>query len=221
LANPDASDAEERFAAFLEDRKQRTPAGGSMYLGRESSGSCIEVRSVASAPGDPFARLAFAVADPEVSARFYCETLGMREVFRNEQDICVRFTPAAVAEEVPPESSSSKVSTGWGQQIPTTLVFNKKSSMERTQAAPAGSVEAFDHFAVSCVDIERSWSYLSESLPTASGKPEGSGAPLQHPSLFLPPMPMFGTKVCGLTDPDGMKIYLVEEAGFRAETKSA
>ena len=48
-----------------------------MPLACEKSSSNIEVRSVASAPGDPFARFVFAVADPDASARFYCETLGM------------------------------------------------------------------------------------------------------------------------------------------------
>jgi len=78
------SDPGSRFAAFMEDRKRRTPPGGMMPLACEKSSSNIEVRSVASAPGDPFARFVFAVADPDASARFYCETLGMSEVFRNE-----------------------------------------------------------------------------------------------------------------------------------------
>ena len=35
-----------------------------------------------------------------------------------------------------------------------------------------------------------------------------------HPSTFLAPTPMFGTRVCGITDPDGRRIYLVEESTF-------
>ena len=44
----------------------------------------LEVRRVASAPGDPLARFVFAVTNPDASARFYCEKLGMTEVFRNQ-----------------------------------------------------------------------------------------------------------------------------------------
>jgi hypothetical protein len=58
-----------------------------MRLDSETSSAAngqIEVRSVASAPGDPMARFVFAVENPDASARFYCEKLGMTEVFRNE-----------------------------------------------------------------------------------------------------------------------------------------
>ena len=61
-----------------------------------------QVRSVASAPGDPFARFALSVADPEVTARFYCEVLGMQEVFRSDQEVCVRYAPQ------PPEDATQR-----------------------------------------------------------------------------------------------------------------
>ena len=34
--------------------------------------------------------------------------------------------------------------------------------------------------------------------------------------MILEPCAMFGTKIMGLEDPNGYKIYLVEEASFRA-----
>ena len=39
------------------------------------------------------------------------------------------------------------------------------------------------------------------------------------PRVLLQPTPMFGTVVCGLTDPDGRKVYLVQEDGFRRPGK--
>ena len=173
----------DRFAAFMLDRERRTPEGGSV--------DGIEVRSVASAPGDPLARFALSVPDPDATARFYCDILGMREVFRSEQEVCVRY--------VSDDSEGSK--TAWGGLggpnggVPTTLVLTKET-------APGGAgVEAFDHLAVGCADVEAAHAAVWEGNSAA---------------VFLEPTPMFGTVVCGVKDPDGRKVYLVEEAGFRA-----
>jgi len=46
-----------------------------MPLNSEDGG--IPVRSVASAPGDPFARIALSVPDVNVTSSFYCEVLGV------------------------------------------------------------------------------------------------------------------------------------------------
>ena len=46
-----------------------------------------------------------------------------------------------------------------------------------------------------------------------------TGSKAAGPRILLQPTPMFGTVVCGLTDPDGRKVYLVQEDGFRKPGK--
>jgi len=176
------ADPEDRFAAFLEDRKRRTPAGGTMPLA-SSSIRGIEVRSVASAPGDPFARFAFGVADPDVSARFYCDTLGMKEVFRSETEVCVRYVPPK--DNFPPQEDSSQ-STSWGPQVPTTLVFTEQAASGTADGdLPSMGTQAFDHLAVSCANIEAARAFLAISLPATTLSSETS-----TPSVFLEPTEM-------------------------------
>jgi len=142
----------------------------------------IEVRPVASAPGDSFARLCLKVdaSKDDIFARtteFY-EMLGMEMVAADEKLICLRYT--STDDSIPRRG------------VATTLVFSK-SSDELVMG------NCFDHMAISTVNVDAAAIALRESLEA----PEGV--------IFLEPTPMFGTRVMGLNDPNGYKVYLVEQ----------
>lgn len=148
-------------------------SGGSVAVEKDPNG--IEVRPVASAPGDLFARICLKV-DPSQKDVFakttdFYETLGMKLVAADEQDICLRYDNAE---------------TG----VATTLVFSKSS-------ASLEMGNCLDHFAISTKNVDAAFSTLRESLPDNV--------------VFMDPTRMFGTKIMGLHDPNGYKVYLVEQ----------
>jgi predicted esterase len=79
--------------------------------------------------------------------------------------------------------------------------FSDEESDEAEEDAAAAGVECFDHLAICCSDIGAAFAHIVE----------GSLAP-----VILEPCDMFGTKIMGLEDPNGYKVYLVEEGSFRA-----
>lgn len=169
------------LARFLLERKLRMPAPGTDPNG-------VEVRSVASAPGDPLSRLCLHSSSLDASADFYLGLLAMKEVARSEDELCVRY-----------ERAVDESGTPLG--VPTTLVLVKRDGFSERQA-PESSIECFDHIAISCRNITGARAFFDARQHSAS--------------VILEPTDMFGTVVMGLSDPDGHKVYLVEEAGFRA-----
>jgi len=138
----------------------------------------IQVRPVASAPGDSFARFCLKTnGDVFGETTDFYELLGMELVAADEEVICLRYTSNAAVNR-----------TG----VATTLVFCKTS-----EELVRGN--CFDHMAISTANVDAAAAELRESL--------------ENPNevIFLEPSPMFGTKIMGLNDPNGYKVYLVEQ----------
>ena len=161
-----ARSAADRFAAFMEDRKRRTPPAGTMPLS-SSEATGIDVRIVPSSPGDTFARIALSVPDPDLTARFYRDVLGMQEVFRSETEVCVRYTPPSAT--APAGTKDAKAS--WGGLggpdggVPTTLVLTLEPAAGG--GASNGKVEAFDHLAVGCVSVDAAYAFIGAACFTS------------------------------------------------------
>ena len=168
-------------------------------------GGLFRVRSVASAPGDPFARFVLRTASKErlvETAAFYCDVLRMSEVgMPSDEEKCFRYKP---------------VPGGALVGVPTTLVFQVAdgAAMDGSSSSDGGddeakgdgmeeaaAVECFDHLAICCSDIGAAFDHIREK---------------DRAPVFLEPCEMFGTTIMGLEDPNGYKVYLVEEASFRA-----
>lgn len=75
--------------------------------------------------------------------------------------------------------------------VATTLVFSKSQE----ESLEMGN--CLDHFAISTKNVDAAFSTLRESLPDNV--------------VFMDPTRMFGTKIMGLHDPNGYKVYLVEQ----------
>ena len=141
----------------------------------------IEVRPVASAPGDSFARLCLLCASKEdifSETKDFYEALGMELVAADDNLICLRY----------PNVDDSIKRTG----VATTLVF-QKSPYELDIG------NCFDHMAISTMNRDAAAQVLRETLENPDDV------------IFLEPCLMFGTKVMGLQDPNGYKVYLVEQ----------
>lgn len=158
---------------------------------RDPSG-LLEVRSVPAAPGDPFAHLCLRARsreDLEASTAFYCDALRMRQVgMASDQERTFRYAP---------------LDGGAMAGVPTTLIF--RLGAEEAAGGVAGEseepLEVFDHLAICCRDVDAAFEHI-----------RGQGiAP-----IILEPRDMFGTRIMGLEDPNGYKVYLVGEEGFRA-----
>lgn len=161
-----------------------TAAAGETSSNVECDPNGIEVRSVASAPGDFLARVCLR-ADTSKEDVFskttdFYELLGMELMAADEHDICLRYT-----------NTNDSIQR---QGVATTLVFSKFSDNETLKMG-----NCLDHFAISTVDIQGAAAVLRESLE----------APDE--TIFLEPTPMFDTQVMGLNDPSGYKVYLVQQ----------
>jgi len=141
----------------------------------------IEIRPVASAPGDVFARICFNVngSQKDVFAQttsFY-EQLGMELVAADDQVICLRYT------------NNKKNDSG----VATTLVFSKSLN----ELLEMGN--CYDHLAISTPNVQAAATALRDALDDPDDV------------IFMDPCPMFGTQIMGLTDPNGYKVFLVEQ----------
>lgn len=158
----------------------------------------IEVRRVASGPGDYFARLCLrpkplakdvaaavngegennALSSLEITEQFYTKVLGMRVVANDIDLLCLRYKDG-----------------GFG--VSTTLVFS-------TEDGDPSSDDEFvmgnmlDHLVIGTPSVQEAADALKETE-------EGRKA------MFMEPTSMFGTTVLGITDPNGYTIYLAEE----------
>lgn len=158
----------------------------------------IEVRRVASGPGDYFARLCLrpkplakdvaaavngegennALSSLEITEQFYTKVLGMRVVANDIDLLCLRYKDG-----------------GFG--VSTTLVFS-------TENGDPSSDDEFvmgnmlDHLVIGTPSVQEAADLLKETE-------EGRKA------MFMEPTSMFGTTVLGITDPNGYTIYLAEE----------
>ena len=159
----------------------------------------IEVRRVASGPGDYFARLCLrpkplakddaaavngdregennALSSLEITEQFYTKVLGMRVVASDIDLLCLRYK-------------------GGGFGVSTALVFS-------TEDGDPSSDDEFvmgnmlDHLVIGTPSVQEAADALKET-------DEGRKA------MFMEPTSMFGTTVLGITDPNGYTIYLAE-----------
>ena len=158
----------------------------------------IEVRRVASGPGDYFARLCLrpkplakddavavngegknnAFSPLEITEQFYTKVLGMRVVANDIDLLCLRYKDG-----------------GFG--VSTALVFS-------TEDGDPSSDDEFvmgnmlDHLVIGTPSVHEAADALKETE-------EGRKA------MFMEPTSMFGTTVLGITDPNGYTIYLAED----------
>jgi len=167
----------------------------------------IEVRRVASGPGDYFARLclrpkplakdatavngegtggsgsgsATDLSPLEITQQFYTDILGMRVVANDIDMLCLRYQDG-----------------GFG--VSTTLVFSTEedqssSSREDDDELVMGSM--LDHLVIGTPSVQDAADALKE---TEQGRE----------AIFMEPTSMFGTTILGVMDPNGYKIYLAE-----------
>ena len=158
----------------------------------------IEVRRVASGPGDYFARLCLrpkplakddaaavngegensALSSLEITEQFYTKVLGMRVVANDIDLLCLRYKDG-----------------GFG--VSTTLVFSTEDGdPSRDDEFVMGDM--LDHLVIGTPSVQEAADALKETE-------EGRKA------MFMGPTGMFGTTVLGITDPNGYTIYLAEE----------
>ena len=155
----------------------------------------IEVRRVASGPGDYFARLCLrpkplatdaaavngegdnALSPLGITEQFYSEVLGMRVVANDNDLLCLRYKDG-----------------GFG--VSTTLVFSTEDDDPSSDEFVMGNM--LDHLVISTPSIQEAADALKE---TDQGRR----------AIFMEPTSMFGTTILGITDPNGYKIYLAEE----------
>lgn len=153
-------------------------AGKQGPAGRNQDPVGLEIRPVASAPGDLFSRVCLGTIPQDdilsKTADFY-GGLGMELVAGDDTLICLRYT------------GKQEARTG----VATTLVFEKMQN----DLEPGN---CFDHLAVSTVNVDAAATLLRASLENPDKM------------IFMEPKPMFGTKIMGVYDPNGFKVYLVE-----------
>ena len=155
----------------------------------------IEVRRVASGPGDYFARLCLrpkplakdaaavngesdnALSPLGITEQFYSEVLGMRVVANDNDLLCLRYKDG-----------------GFG--VSTTLVFSTEDDPSRGDEFVMGNM--LDHLVITTPSVQNAANALEESEQGRN-------------TIFMEPTSMFGTTVLGITDPNGYKIFLAEE----------
>ena len=151
----------------------------------------IEVRRVASGPGDYFARLCLRpkplgddsvngedggnLSPLEITEQFYTEVLGMRVVANDSDLLCLRYKDS-----------------GFG--VSTMLVFTTEG--EASDELVMGNM--LDHLVIGTPSVEAA----AEALKTTEQGKE---------AIFMEPTAMFGTTILGVRDPNGYAIYLAEE----------
>ena len=152
----------------------------------------IEVRRVASGPGDYFARLCLRpkpldkdavngedggnLSPLEITEQFYTDVLGMRVVANDSDLLCLRYKDS-----------------GFG--VSTMLVFTTEG--ESNEELIMGNM--LDHLVIGTPSVEAAAETLKA---TEQGKE----------AIFLEPTAMFGTTILGVKDPNDYTIYLAEES---------
>ena len=147
----------------------------------------IPIQSVASAPGDYFARLALSTKQLEATADFYTTVLGMNIKAQDDTTLCLRYEPEIRNGDDNDNNNDPLVQFNG---IPTTLVF------DLLEDAALDMGDCFDHLAIlTYAPIDPLYERIQESknLPT---------------NIFMKPTDMFGKRVMGLMDPNGYKIVL-------------
>jgi catechol 2,3-dioxygenase-like lactoylglutathione lyase family enzyme len=157
---------------------QMAAAGEQVSVGVNQDPNGLEIRPVASAPGDSFSRLCLGTIPQDdilpKTTDFY-KGLGMQLVAGDDALICLRYT------------AKQEGRTG----VATTLVFEKMQN----DLEPGN---CFDHLAISTMNVDAAATLLRASLDNPDNV------------IFMEPKPMFGTKIMGVYDPNGYKVYLVE-----------
>ena len=164
----------------------------------------IDVRRVASGPGDYFARLCLrpkpigakgeeesvngeatkGKSPLEVTEEFYTKLLGMRVVANDSDLLCLRYN----------QNSADGAADGDGSGVATTLVFSTEGQTAEEELIMGNML---DHIVVSTKSVD-------EAADVLKATDEGSSA------IFMEPKNMFGTKIMGIRDPNGYQIYLAE-----------
>jgi len=164
----------------------------------------IQVQSVAAAPGDSFSRFCLRTAatgattdegEEDVLAKtidFY-EQLGMTVAAGDETCACLRYT-----------ATKKEDNTIQRAGVAMTLYFERPDAEDNTDLNIGN---CFDHFAFSTLDVD----VATEAL-RAIFLSQGSGEDDDISKfIFMEPTIMFGMKLVGLYDPNGYKVYLVED----------
>lgn len=150
----------------------------------------LVVKTVASAPGDPLARLCLTIDDDKTDlgdvGDFYTGLLGMEQVAGDARCVCLRYKE---------DADAVGTATGSRTGVPTTMVF---------ASPPAGDEglqrgNCFDHFVVHVASVDAAHAFLLQR----QGKGDDS-------TIFMPPTKMFGRSLLGITDPSGYQVYLME-----------
>ena len=153
----------------------------------------IEVRRVASGPGDYFARLCLRpqslnrdtvngedggnLSPLDITEKFYADVLGMRVVANDNDLLCLRYKDS-----------------GFG--VSTMLVFTTEGQSNNNEPLVMGNM--VDHLVIGTPSVDAA----AEALrATEQGKE----------AIFMEPTSMFGTTILGIKDPNGFTIYLAEE----------
>ena len=158
-----------------------TATGKHVSAGVHHDPNGLEIRRVASAPGDSFSRLCLAANSERndilsKTTSFY-SALGMDIVAGDDSMVCLRYTA----------KQDGRIG------VATTLVFEKAQ-----ESLDFGN--CFDHLAISTANVVAAATVLRASLDNPDSV------------IFMEPKPMFGTKIMGMYDPNGYKVYLVERA---------
>ena len=141
----------------------------------------LEVRSVASGPGDYFCRVCLRSSGGDTSGvdalrrteEFYTQALGMKTLAEDDDMVCLRCPKGG----------------DYGASI--TLVFERGNS-----DVPLEHGNCFDHMVISTKDVDEAAAVLRTKLP--------------DDAIFMEPQDMFGSRIMGLKDPNGYKVYLAE-----------
>ena len=165
----------------------------------------IDVRRVASGPGDYFARLCLRpkpisasgeiesvngddssrMSSLQVTEEFYTKILGMRVVANDSDLLCLRYNQ---------NSADGSADGSRGAGVATTLVFSTEGHAADEELVIGNML---DHIVISTRSVD-------EAADLIMATDEGGMA------IFMEPKNMFGKKILGIRDPNGYQIYLTE-----------
>ena len=197
----------------------------------------INIKYVASSPGDMIARIAFYSKDLQSTYNFYTQLLGMDCKAQDDTMICLRYntnaaaTATATATANGNDGENTKTSSGMG--VTTTLVFEKTNESEDIDIG-----NCFDHLVIATTanidDLYLNWKKPSKMDTTtdadatsddgesasysvngdgnsSSSKSTSNKSSSSTPTIFMNPTNMFGKKIMGILDPNGYKVIIAGE----------
>lgn len=175
------------------------PPGGpssSSFSAPDHDPNGISVRKVASAPGDLLARFCLRCSKSsslDEMQDFYTDVLGMTVKAVDETQLCLRFESTT--------KDSAQQATGG---VPTTLVFEANDIGNDDDADDHDDAEStsirskdqcFDHLAIQVDDIDQEYKRIQRQRK-------------EDCPLCMELTVMFGSKLFGVLDPSGYKVFL-------------